>query len=228
MKNIVVYIAIFFVVSNSIDSSLTAERLSESLKRSLAIGDGFEISFKCNSETLETYWKSLSVGCAEFLTEPNFNISSASQSLCKQCGKPLYELVNDCINESARYLHILDVICATNEKGETCYDALVIANDGVMFSDCESSPCSEDCKGDLVASNKLHGCCMFSSVAVLSDIKRAELLWSRCDVESPDLCTGAFTAVDTTRTQSSGAEFRTSSTVTVSMIICALYAVHYF
>ena len=225
MKRIAVHIAAVFFAFCS--STLTTGMLSESLlKRSLAIGDGFDLSFECSSDTLETYWKSLSVGCADFLTAQSLNQStflSSSRGLCEQCGEPLYELVRDCVDDSARINRLMDVLCAANERGGKCYEAFAEGEE--MFSDCGRNPCSGECKRDLEASNMRHGCCMFSSIAALSDEQRANQLWSRCDIQSPDLCVGAFTAssesdVDTTQSQSSATGYQ--STVIICTALLAI------
>ena len=162
-----------------------------------SLSDGFRLQFNCDPTTIETYWKSLSIACAEVLTTQNFTTTGfqgTARGLCVSCGKPLYELVRACVDESGRLLHSLDVLCATNDEGEKCYDAVsgLEERGGELFSDCERSPCSAACKRDLEASNDQHGCCVFSSVALLSDKQTAEQLWSRCDVDVPNLCTGAF------------------------------------
>ena len=207
--------------------SLRPEEISVSLRRSLATS-GVDIRLTCSGDRLQEHWNSLSVGCADVLTAHVFNSSnyrSSLRGLCQQCGEPLYRLIVDCVGESARLLRSMDTLCAVNERGITCYEALVSQtgeDEGKeMFSDCVVSPCSEACRRDLVASNERHGCCLFSSVAALSDEERAEGLWRRCGVEPPAFCNGAFTSSsssDSSDSSSSAEDQRDKSSWTFTAV----------
>ena len=199
-------LAAFCAVVSIIDCGMTSEAVSledtiaSVLKRSLpqGEGEGVDVRFNCSANKLEEHWKSLSVGCAEFLTSQIFNSAdfpTTLRGLCQRCGKPLYHLVLDCVGDSRRLLRALDALCATNERGITCYEA--IGGGEERFSDCERSPCSDACGRELRESHERDGCCLFSSVAALSDSKRAEGLWRRCDLTPPNLCSGAFTSSTT-------------------------------
>lgn len=181
------------------EAALTEEAIIDLVKKSLPLGEGegVNIRFECSPARLDQRWKSLSVGCAEFLTTNAFNptnFPSSLRGLCQSCGEPLYQLVLDCVGDSGRFLQVLDALCATNERGVACHDVIAADARQEMFSDCEQSPCSDNCRRELIDSNQRHGCCLFSTVAALSDNERAERLWSRCGVETPRLCSGAFTS----------------------------------
>ena len=198
------------------EAVFTGETIVNIVKNSLPLGEGegVNIRFQCSPGTLEERWKLLSVGCAECLTTRIFNSTtfpSSLRGLCRSCGEPLYRLVLDCVGDSAKFLRSLDALCAANENGVTCYNAIAGDNEGKdMFFDCQLSPCSDTCRRELRDSNEAHGCCLFSMVAALSDIERAQGLWSRCDVEPPSLCSGAFTSSSSTRVVDSSTS--TSST----------------
>ena len=167
------------------------------------------LRFNCSSSTLETLGKTLTLACVEFLTTQDFNTNSFQSSaygLCETCGKPLFLLARDCVGET-RLAESLDILCATNAMGNKCYDTFdeTFQEDGRdMFSDCDSSPCSTACKRDLETSNEQHGCCVYSSVALLRDEKSAEQIWSRCDVRPPGLCTGGLSSSPVSPRRSKG------------------------
>ena len=202
MLTVVIAAIILLSVSWSDASPSEEELISDVLRRSLqSLDDSFR--FDCSEGQLQDGWSSLSLGCAEFLTTNTFNFTNyrnTMRGLCEKCGEPLYELIQNCLGESGRLLHTLDVLCAFNERGVTCYDALSSREDEgrEMFSDCQDTPCNEACSGDLRESVERHGCCMFSSVAALSDERQAERLWRRCDVEPPSPCRGAFSSTGST------------------------------
>ena len=196
MKNTIAACILLLVVACVCAVQLERFRNGLTGAMSLGLNDGVELKFNCSAATMENYWKSLSVGCADTLMTGNSaNIQSAAVRLCEICGRPLYELVRACVDQSVRFLHSLDILCATNGKGERCYN--VIASSGEegrkeYFADCESEPCSASCEADLDESNEKHGCCMYSAVALLADINTAQKLWSRCEIEPPNICSGAF------------------------------------
>ena len=208
MKVLGAFLAIALLAVSEADV-FTGEAIVDIVKKSLpqGEGEGVNIRFQCSQATLGERWKSLSVGCAEFLTTQTFNSTnfpSSLHGLCGKCGEPLYQLVLDCVGDSGKFLRSLDALCATNGNGVTCYDAIAEDNDGKeMFFDCQLSPCSDICRQELRDSNERHGCCLFSTVAALSDLERADGLWSRCDVDPPSLCSGAFTSSTATRTADS-------------------------
>lgn len=199
MAKTICLVCVTLVVCLSVSEAiLSEEALTNVVRRSLPLGEGegFEVRFECSAELLEKRRRSLSIGCLEFLTTEQATVNSTFSSylhgLCTRCGEPLYRLILDCVGGSRRYLRSLDVVCATNELGSTCYDAIGGGGGGELFSDCAESPCSESCRRDLMESNQRHGCCMFSAVSALSDVERAEGLWLRCNVEPPTICNGAF------------------------------------
>jgi hypothetical protein len=194
MKTTTVTIAVLLVACVSSEAFLSGGQITDIFKKDLSISNGFQIAFSCSPSRLETLGKSLSLACVEYLTTQYFNLTSfqdSARGLCERCGEPLFELIQECAGDAGSFLRTIDILCSTNEKGNKCYET--VDSQEELFSECVLSPCSESCKRDLETSNERHGCCMFSSVALLSDVESAEQLWSRCDVSSPGLCRGAFT-----------------------------------
>lgn len=223
MKIIAAHIIILTLTCLS-ESALNDVHISNVFKKDSS--DGFLLEFSCSPSKIETIGKSLSLSCVEFLTTGSFNITGPYDSvggLCETCGNPLYQLIRDCVGETGMFLQTLDVLCATNEQGNKCYNTLVSQKgDRDLFSECERSPCSTACKRDLETSNNEHGCCLYSSLALLKGVESAEQLWSRCDVNPPDLCEGAFTSeppVVTTRSSAVGVGIYTSTCYMSTSII---------
>lgn len=226
MTNIVAHIVVLTVVCFSSDAALYGGRISEIFKKDLS--DGFVLAFSCSPLTLQNKGKSLSLACIEFLTTQDFNLTSfqsSARGLCESCGIPLYEIIRDCVGEAGRFLATIDILCATNEKGNKCYNTLAPQEDGrQLFSDCELSPCSSACKRDLETSNEQHGCCVYSSVALLADVRSAEQIWSQCDVNRPGLCKGAFTSSVVSAPSSAGISNFISSYMHTPIFILITFA----
>ena len=230
MKAIAAHIIILTLTCLT-ESALNSMHISDVFKKDSS--DGFLLEFSCSPSKIETIGKSLSLSCVEFLTTQNFNITSlydsAVDGLCETCGQPLYQLIRDCVGQTGMFLQTLDVLCATNEQGNKCYNTLASQKgDRDLFSECERSPCSTACKRDLETSNNEHGCCLFSSLALLKGVESAEQLWSRCDVNPPDLCEGAFTSespVVTTRSSAGVGIYASTYYMSTSIIIFLSYIV---
>lgn len=229
MKIIATHIIILTLTCIS-ESALNGVHISNVFKKDSS--DGFLLEFNCSPSKIETMGKSLSLSCVEFLTTQRFfnttNLYDSIGGLCETCGEPLYRLIRDCVGDTGMFLQTLDVLCATNELGNKCYNTLVSRKDD-LFSECERSPCSTACKRDLETSNDQHGCCLYSSLALLKGVESAEKLWARCDVNPPDLCEGAFTppVLVATTPSSAGVGTYTSTTcyMSTSIIIFLSYII---
>ncbi len=112
------------------------------------------------------------------------------------CGDDLYEAARVC-HANSGYAEFLDGLCATNEGGTTCYNA-VIDYTGSSDSACDnvSSNCSTSCETALDNDRDMLGCCSNSLSNSSFFAGRydhfSDELWAACDLDTPGFCTGAF------------------------------------
>lgn len=179
------------------------------------------LAFNCSHSVLEAAGRRLSLACLDLLSTEDFHLQTfqhSSRGLCEDCGTPLYLLASQCL-EDDRLSKMLDLLCATNDNGDLCYEAMASSLGGQeeMFAECDGSTCSQTCREDLQISGQQYGCCLFSSLAVLRGLPRARAIWSSCELALPSLCTGAHSTLPVL-----GATSSRANTLVTSVTVLAL------
>ncbi len=161
-----------------------------------------DTTITCDEETQRDFQENEDLmECIEMLDDIQFRDDEESREIYRafcSCGDDLYEAVRECLANSG-YAEFFDGLCATNEGGTTCYNA-VIDYTGNSNSACDnvSSTCSTSCKTALDNDRDMLGCCinslLNSSIFAGTFDQFSYELWVACDLDTPGFCTGAFSS----------------------------------
>ena len=114
---------------------------------------------------------------------------------CKSdCAKPVYSYI-ECLNSTeATYT---DFLCSETSSETHCADLAAhksfeaVVRDGVC-KDATDKQCSQLCQTAFKGFNKVYGCCLFSYIALDTNVTYSNDLWAQCGVDNPGLCDGGI------------------------------------
>ena len=122
-------------------------------------------------------------------TDPDDFITTICED--DDCAKTVYEYIQ-CVNETeANYI---DFFCSKSAQGTVC--AKIIGEMGFdsngVCADTTVEQCSPLCKTAFQDFQTLHGCCLYTLTALITNVTFSNDIWAQCGIDNPGVCDGGI------------------------------------